>query len=89
MCAAGFVCMALITAVDYPPQYRNNLRSVMALATITLVGAWIGNALQRSRREEFASVLQERWSNQRLLAEIAAPAGVGGGSWSGSPITTR
>jgi diguanylate cyclase len=71
VCTAGFVCMALITAVDYPPQYRNNLRSVMALATITLVGAWIGNALQRSRREEFASVLQERWSNQRLLAEIA------------------
>jgi diguanylate cyclase (GGDEF)-like protein len=63
--------MALITAVDYPPEYRNNLRSVMALATITLVGAWIGNALQRSRREEFASVLQERSSNQRLLAEIA------------------
>jgi diguanylate cyclase (GGDEF)-like protein len=71
VCMAGFVCMALITALDYPPQYRNNLRSVMALATITLVGAWIGNALQRSRREEFASVLQERWSNHRLLEEIA------------------
>jgi diguanylate cyclase (GGDEF)-like protein len=70
VCAAGFACMALITAVEYPPQYRNNLRSVMALATITLVGGWIGNALQRSRREEFASVLQERWSNQRLQAEI-------------------
>jgi diguanylate cyclase (GGDEF)-like protein len=71
VCIAGYVSMVLITSVGYPPQYRNNLRSVMALATITMVGAWIGNTLQRSRREEFASVLQERWSNQRLLEEIA------------------
>jgi diguanylate cyclase (GGDEF)-like protein len=71
VCVAGYVSMILITSVGYPEEYRNNLRSVMALATITMVGAWIGNALQRSRRVEFASVLQERRSNNRLLEEIA------------------
>ena len=70
VCASGLGAMVVITTVFYPPEYHADLKSVMALSTMTVVGGWIGNTLHRSRREEYASLLHERWSNQRLVAEI-------------------